>query len=163
MGCLFDYGQVIKHNYFIKTGKGPRAAVAGAVAQVGVIWYSLTTAIPLSITHRNKSRGPSRYPWKRSTRKRTPLIKALLNLSVSVRYRRAITPELLLLFLLFSRIPSPFSVSPYHYALFFNSSSPRPNTSPPFAFSRFCVWKKPPPHTPFTLLIAAHDDFLRYE
>lgn len=119
MGCLFDYAQVIKHNYFIKTREGPRAAVAGAAAQVGIIWYRLTTVIPLSITHCNKSRGPSRYPWKRSTRKRTPLIKALLNLSVSVRYRRAITPELLLLFLLFSRIPSPFFVSPYRYALFF--------------------------------------------
>lgn len=164
MGCLFDYAQVIKHNYFIKTGEGPQAAVAGAAAQVGVIWYSLTTAIPFSIAHRNKSRGPSRYLWKRSTRKRTPLIKALLNLRVSVRYRRAITPELLLLFLLFSRIPSPsYPLITMFSLFFFNSSSSPPNTSPPFVFSRFCVWKKPPLHTPFTLLIAAHDDFLWYE
>lgn len=60
MACLFDYTQVIKHNYFIKTGERLWPTVTGAVAQAGVIWYSLTTAIPHSITHCSKSSRPSR-------------------------------------------------------------------------------------------------------
>lgn len=99
MGRLFDYVQVIKHNRFIKTGE----PLAGAIC------YSLTTAIPLSTMHRNKSGGPLEVPVRGSGSawKRTPLIKALLNLSVSVRYWRAITPELLLLFSTLSLCPSP--------------------------------------------------------
>lgn len=60
MAHLFDYTQVIKHNYFIKTGGGLWPGVAEAVAQARVIWYSLTVVIPHSITHCSKSCGASR-------------------------------------------------------------------------------------------------------
>lgn len=60
MACLFVYTQVIKHNYFIKMGERLWPVVAEAVAQTGVIWYSLTAVIPHSITHCSKSCSPSR-------------------------------------------------------------------------------------------------------
>lgn len=58
MTYLFDYTQVIKHNYFIKTGERLEPILAKAVAQAGVIWYSLTAVIPHSITHCSKSCNP---------------------------------------------------------------------------------------------------------
>ena len=60
MACLSDYTQVIKRNYFIKTGERLWPVVAEAVAQARVIWYRLTLVIPHSITHCSKSCGPSR-------------------------------------------------------------------------------------------------------
>lgn len=107
MACLFDCTRVIKHNYFIKTGERLWPLVGEALAQSGVIWYRLTSVIPHSITQCSKSCGPSRVQWKRSTRERATLIKALLNLTISVRYRRAITPELLLLPFSCSFFPHP--------------------------------------------------------
>lgn len=117
MACLFDYTQVIKHNYFIKTGERLQPVVVEAVAQAGVIWYSLTVVIPHSITHCSKSCGPLRVQWKRGTRERATLIKALLNLTISVRYRRAITPERLQLPFSCSYFPSPSSIWLYRFTL----------------------------------------------
>lgn len=118
VACLFDYTQVIKHNYFIKTGERLWPTAAEAVAQAGVIWYSLTTVNPHSITRCSKSCGPSRVQWKRSTRERATLIKAPLNLTISVRYRRAITPEQLMLPFSCSYSSASFSLSLYRYILF---------------------------------------------
>lgn len=113
------------------------------MALVGAICHSLTTAIPLSIVHSNKSGGPLEVParWSGSARKKTPLIKALRNLSVSVRYWRTIMPELLLLFSTFSLGPSPSFIPLQCHSQSFYSTSPSPRTFPPFVFARcwLCV------------------------
>lgn len=97
MAHLSDYTQVIKHNNFIKTEGRLWPIAAEAMAQTGVICYPLTTMTPHSITHCTKSCDRSRVQRKRTTWERATLIKPLLNLTVSVRYSRAITEELLLL------------------------------------------------------------------
>lgn len=165
MASLFNHTRAIKHDYFIKTGEGLWPAVAKAVARAGVICYSLTTVIPHSITHCSKSYDPSRVHWKRSTRERATLIKALLNLTISVRYRRAITPALLLLPLSCSHLPLPLLyITLALHPLFSYSSAYSINTSPlvlSLLFSSFstCVCERNSP-TLFPLLIAAHNDFL---
>lgn len=97
MAHLSAYTQVIKHNNFIKTEGRLWPIAAEAVVQTGVICYPLTTMIPHFITHCTKSCGPSRVQRKRTTWERATLIKALLNLTISVKDRRAITEEVLLL------------------------------------------------------------------
>lgn len=118
MTHLFDYPVVIKHNSIIKTGEILWPAVAEAVPQAGVIWHSRISVMPHSITHCSKSRCPSRVQWKRSTQERAPLIKALLNLTISVRYRRAIIPQLFSLSFSLFLLPPPTS-SLHCYALCF--------------------------------------------
>lgn len=107
MAHLFVCTQVIKHNNFIKTKGKLWPIAAKAVAQAGVNCYPLTTMIPHAITLRSKSGRPSRVQRKKLTWERATLIKAILNLTVSVRYRRAITEELLLLPSTCSYLPTP--------------------------------------------------------
>lgn len=99
-------------------------------ALTGVIWYNLSSKIPHSITNCSKSHFCSRAQWKRNTQERATLIKALLNLTISVRYRRAITPERLL-YSLFSLLICFYSHLPLHSHLF-------------FILLLFHVWKKLP-------------------